>query len=105
MDRAWGWDYAGQSLDIVNVLVTFSCSCDKVCNKTSIRKEWLISSQFEGPVHHGREAWPWEHEAAGHIASTVREQRGMDPGAQLDFFPFIFRLRAKSIVGQLSHSG
>ena len=28
-------------------------------------------------------AWWQEHEAAGHIASTVRKQREMDAGAQL----------------------
>ncbi|EGV99061.1 hypothetical protein I79_005511 [Cricetulus griseus] len=33
-------------------------------------------------------AWQQEHEAAAHMASTVRKQREMNTGAQLSFSPF-----------------
>lgn len=37
-------------------------------------------------MHHDQEAWHQEHEAAGHIASAVKQQREGDKGgAQLAF--------------------
>lgn len=32
-------------------------------------------------------SWWWEHEAAGHVGSTVRKQRFINAGSQLTFSP------------------
>lgn len=44
-----------------------------------------MNSPLRGTVCHGGEAWLQEHEAAGHMASTVRKQGEKDAGAQLAF--------------------
>lgn len=53
-----------------------------------------LGSQFSSIVHHshGGKAWCQGHESAGHGASTVRKQREMTSGAQLQFLLLFFFL-------------
>lgn len=56
--------------------------------RSNFKKEEMVLAQLE-IAHHSRKSQRQEHTADGHMASTIRKQRGMNVGAQV-FLLFIW---------------
>lgn len=65
-------------------------------------KRGLSGSWLEGVVHHGEEGMEANHEAAGHVALTVKQQRAMNAGAEPTFI-HLFRIGPQPISGASSY--
>lgn len=62
-------------------LSSFSYCCGKMPQQKQLKgKGVYFGSQFKDIVHHGRESWWQEHEAASQVACAVSKQRVMSAG-------------------------
>lgn len=81
-----------------------TCLIAMVTHMTRVAKgkRGLSGSWLESVVHYGEEGMEANHEAAGHVALTVKKQRAVNAGAEPTFI-HLFRIEPQPISGASSY--